>query len=57
MLIGGEEIADRNYVSPAIGMWAPNVVLFVIAFYLTIRTVRERTPLRIKWPKFLNKKK
>ncbi len=56
-LIGGEEMADRNYVSPAIGMWAPNVVLFIIAFYLTIRTVRERTPLRIKWPKFLNRKK
>ncbi len=57
MLIGGEEIADRNYVSPAVGMWAPNVVLFLIAFYLTVRTVRERTPLRIKWPKFINRGK
>lgn len=57
MLIGGEEIADRNYVSPAVGMWAPNVVLFLIAFYLTVRTVRERTPFRIKWPKFINREK
>jgi len=56
-LIGGEEMADRNYVSPAVGMWSPNVVLFIIAFYLTFRTVRERTPLQIKWPKFLNRKK
>ncbi|MBU0528361.1 LptF/LptG family permease [bacterium] len=57
LLIGGEEMADRNIVSPAIGMWAPNVALFFIALYLTVRTVRERTPLRIKWPSFLNRKK
>jgi lipopolysaccharide export system permease protein len=57
LLIGGEEMADRNYFSPALGMWAPNVVLFIVAFYLTFRTVRERTPLQIKWPKFLNRKK
>ena len=57
LLIGGEEMADRNIVSPAVGMWVPNVVLFIIAFYLTVRTVRERTPLRIKWPSFLNRKK
>jgi len=57
LLIGGEEMADRNLVSPAMGMWAPNIALFIIAFYLTIRTVRERTPLRIKWPSFLNRKK
>ncbi len=57
LLIGGEEMADRNIVSPIISMWAANVVLFFIAFYLTVRTVRERTPLRIRWPSFLNRKK
>ncbi len=57
LLIGGEEMADRNLVSPSMGMWAPNIALFLIAFYLTVRTVRERTPLRIKWPSFLNRKK
>ncbi len=57
LLIGGEEMADRNYVSPAVGMWAPNVVLFLVAFYLTVRTVRERAPLRIKWPSIFNRKK
>ena len=56
-LIGGEEMADQNMVSPAIGMWAPNIVLLLIASYLTFHTVRERTPLRIRWPKFLNRKK
>jgi lipopolysaccharide export system permease protein len=57
LLIGGEEMADRNIVSAVVGMWAPNVTLFIIAFYLTVRTVRERTPLRIQWPSFLNRKK
>jgi lipopolysaccharide export system permease protein len=57
LLIGGEELADRNIVSPIVSMWAANVVLFFIAFYLTVRTVRERTPLRIRWPSFLNRKK
>lgn len=57
LLIGGEEMADRNLVSPAVGMWAPNILLFIVALYLTVRTVRERTPLRIKWPSFLNRKK
>lgn len=56
LLIGGEEMADRNYVSPTVGMWVPNIVLFIIALYLTVRTVRERTPFQIKWPKFLDKK-
>ncbi len=56
LLIGGEEMADRNIVSPIVSMWAANVVLFFIAFYLTVRTVRERTPLRIRWPSFLNRK-
>lgn len=57
LLIGGEEMADRNIVSAAVGMWSANVALFLIAFYLTVRTVRERTPLRIQWPSFLNRKK
>jgi lipopolysaccharide export system permease protein len=49
-LIGGEEMADRNRVSPLIGMWTPNVILLVIGVYLTLNTVRERAPLRFRWP-------
>ena len=45
MLIGGEELADRNQVEAWVGMWAPNAVLFVIALYLTLHTVRERAPI------------
>ncbi|MFC1550336.1 LptF/LptG family permease [Candidatus Neomarinimicrobiota bacterium] len=56
LLIGGEEMADRNMVSPVIGMWAPNMLLLIIASYLTLRTVRERAPFNIRYPAFLNRK-
>jgi hypothetical protein len=49
-------MADRNLVSPVIGMWAPNLVLLIIASYLTLRTVRERAPFNIRYPAFLNRK-
>ena len=29
-LIGGEELADRSYISPALAMWLPNVIFLVI---------------------------
>jgi len=45
LLIGGEELADRNQVSAAMGMWVPNAVLLVVALYLTLHTVRERAPI------------
>jgi len=49
-LIGGEEMADRNIVSPAIGMWTPNVLLALLGGYLTIYSVRERAPIDFKLP-------
>lgn len=49
-LIGGEEMADRNIVSPIIGMWTPNVILAFFGGYLTLHSVRERAPINIKWP-------
>ncbi len=49
-LIGGEEIADRNYVSPLIGMWTPNAFLLLIGWYLTLHAVRERAPFIFKFP-------
>jgi len=45
LLIGGEELADRNQVSAAMGMWVPNAVLLAVALYLTLHTVRERAPI------------
>ncbi len=47
LLIAGEELADRNYLTPVIGMWAPNIVLLHIALYLTLYTIRERAPTSI----------
>ncbi|HJM70379.1 MAG TPA: LptF/LptG family permease [Candidatus Marinimicrobia bacterium] len=48
-LIGGEEMADRNIVSPIIGMWTPNVILAFLGGYLTLHSVRERAPIDFKW--------
>jgi lipopolysaccharide export system permease protein len=49
-LIGGEELADRNRVSPFVGMWAPNFLLLIIGIYLTLNTVRDRASMRFNWP-------
>ena len=49
-LIGGEEMADRNIVSPIIGMWTPNALLSIFGGYLTLHSVRERAPIEFKWP-------
>ncbi len=40
-LIGGEKLADRDIMSPFIGMWMANIVLGAIGIYLTIRTLKE----------------
>jgi len=49
-LIGGEELADRNRVSPFVGMWAPNFLLLITGIYLTLNTVRDRTSIQFNWP-------
>ena len=41
LLLGGEKMADRNLVSPLIGIWTPNIVTLLIGIYLTIHTVRK----------------
>ena len=45
ILLGGEKMADRNIVPAVVGMWSPNLVIFIIALYLTLHTVRERAPI------------
>lgn len=42
LLITGEELADRNYISPEIGMWAPNGVLLMISLYFIFYLIREK---------------
>lgn len=48
-LIGGEELADRQLVSPFMAMWFPNFLVGFFGLYLTYRTVRETT--FINWDK------
>ena len=43
-LAGGETLADRGMISPAVGMWAPNVILTVFGFWL-VKIARTRTSL------------
>ena len=57
LLIGGEEMADRTFLSPAVGMWSPNLIVLLIAVYLLIHTVRENAPIGIRLPTIFKKKK
>jgi lipopolysaccharide export system permease protein len=49
-LKGGENLADRGYFDPWIGMWIANIILGIIGLYLTFRTAREN--LTIDWSYF-----
>ena len=40
-LIGGETLADRGYVSPALSMWLPNLVLLPIGMLMVGRMSRQ----------------
>ncbi len=40
-LIGGEQLGDRGMVSPALVMWAPNVIFSGIGIFLTLATCLE----------------
>jgi lipopolysaccharide export LptBFGC system permease protein LptF len=49
-LKGGENLADRGYFDPWVGMWIANIVLGIIGLYLTVRTARENPT--IDWSQF-----
>jgi lipopolysaccharide export system permease protein len=40
-LIGGETLADRGYVSPAIAMWLPNILLLPVGLFMVARMSRQ----------------
>lgn len=48
-LIGGEELGDRQIISPAWGMWAPNILVGCFGIYLVVLTGNEYHP--IQWQK------
>ena len=36
-MIGGEKLADRGLLSPAVAMWSGNVIIGMIAIIITLR--------------------
>jgi lipopolysaccharide export system permease protein len=50
-LIGGEKLADRNMISPFLGMWSANFLIGIIGILLTMRSVRETITLEFNWIK------
>jgi len=48
-LILGEDLADRQFLSPMLAMWFPNIIIGLVGVYLTWRTVKETTVIR--WEK------
>jgi lipopolysaccharide export system permease protein len=40
-LIGGEKLADRDILSPFLGMWSANIIIGAMGILLTIRIGRE----------------
>lgn len=43
-LIGGEELANRGFVSPWLGMWSSNIVLLLLGSYVLYRVVYDSQP-------------
>ena len=44
-LIGGEKLADRNLISPFLGIWSANIFLGIIGIILVIKSARETITL------------
>jgi lipopolysaccharide export system permease protein len=51
-LIGGEKLADRDILSPFLGMWSANIIIGLMGILLTVRIARETVV--INW-EFLQK--
>ena len=54
-LILGEDLADKNIIRPFISMWAPNVVLGLLSYYLYSLVNKEKLTLRINLINFIKK--
>jgi lipopolysaccharide export system permease protein len=53
-LVGGEDLADRGFLSPGIAMWAPNLILGILGIWLLRSAMQEGTPFQLpSWfPRF-----
>jgi lipopolysaccharide export system permease protein len=45
-LIGGESLGDEGTIPPWLGMWAPNILFFLVALWGLSRTGREGATMR-----------
>jgi lipopolysaccharide export system permease protein len=43
-LVGGEQLADRDYLAPWLAMWLPNVALGALGLVLSLRVCEIRLP-------------
>lgn len=48
-LIAGEELADRQIITPAAAMWAPNIVVGIFGIYLVFSVVKEMKFINFSW--------
>jgi lipopolysaccharide export system permease protein len=52
-LIGGEKLADRDFITPFWGMWSANILLSITGIILTTKTVQETIILNFNFLKKL----
>jgi len=52
-LIGGEKLAERDFISPFIGMWAANILLTIAGLIITVKTNREMVTIQFTFIKRL----
>ncbi len=46
-LIGGEKLADRDIITPFWGMWSANILLSIVGFILTTKTIQETVNINL----------
>lgn len=49
-LVGGEKLSDRGLLAPWISMWSGNFLLLGLGIPLFVRSVKETSYLRLRWP-------
>ncbi len=50
-LIGGEELADRGYISAFLAMWSANIIIGALGIYILIKSAKETTFISWEWTK------
>ena len=51
MMMGGEQLSDRNLLAPWIAMWSPNIIFFFTGLLLIWYAIHER--ITVPLPKFI----